>query len=68
MSICSQHVEKEPNCAACNANVRDLFPDGLYDKIIEESEAAGTTTCARCSFEYYLTVDSCPLCNKKYEK
>jgi len=60
-SICSQHQHIDPDCAACNADIRDLLPD--YDKKHAEALAAGLHDC-ECGFQYYKTVSFCPLCSR----
>lgn len=60
-SLCSAHPYHVENCAACNASTEDI--DG-WEEAEAEAKAAGLHTC-KCGFEYYKTVDSCPLCNLK---
>lgn len=63
-SICSRHQGYDPDCKMCNTHPRAIFPD--WDEKVREAEEAGLTTCKKCSFEYYLTVDYCPLCGHLY--
>lgn len=58
-NICSRHQRYEKDCKLCNSDVRDLFPD--WNDKVAEAEAAGSVTC-ECGFEYYLTVNDCPMC------
>jgi len=51
-------------CAACHASLEDLFGVSEVARMRAEAEAAGLFTCD-CGFEYYKTVDACPLCEKE---
>jgi len=46
----------------CAATMADLFGESEYARMRAEADAAGLFTCD-CGFEYYKTVDSCPLCH-----
>jgi hypothetical protein len=58
--ICSAHRHKEPGCALCAANPREVFPD--WDKMVAAAKVAGEHTCHHCGFVYYRTTDMCPKC------
>jgi hypothetical protein len=58
--ICSEHQKPHPACKLCHTHPRELFPN--WDEKVAEAEAAGTTKCAKCGFEFFLTVDMCPKC------
>ena len=60
--ICSRHQGNDPDCAACQAEPRDLFPD--WDEKLAEAEAAGRIHCPECGYEFYLTTRDCPLCGE----
>ena len=65
--ICSIHAPQlgpVEGCAACHASLEDLFGVSEVALMRAEAEAAGLFTCD-CGFEYYKTVDSCPLCEKE---
>ena len=62
--ICSAHQDNDPNCATCQATMKDLFPD--WDKKVAEAIKAGRFQCI-CNFVYYLTTASCPLCSRVLE-
>ncbi len=66
MSICSIHRKYNKDCKACNTHPRDLFPEGDWEEMTARAEAAGTTNCKACGFEYYLTIDYCPLCSEPF--
>ena len=51
-------------CAACHATIEDLFGASEVALMRAEAEEAGLFDCD-CGFEYYKTVDSCPLCGKE---
>lgn len=63
--VCSAHGGPEPveGCAACKATVQELLgiTDEEYAAMRWQAEDAGLYTCD-CGFEYYKTVDACPLC------
>jgi len=61
--ICSRHRDYDANCKLCNTLPQNILPD--YNKKVAEAEAAGTHSCAKCGYLYYLTVDSCPNCGTK---
>lgn len=62
--ICSAHRHNDPTCAACQAHPRDIFSN--WDEMVEEAKVAGLFKCV-CGFDYYLTTDRCPLCNRILE-
>lgn len=67
--ICSMHhpsLGPVEGCAACHATPADLFGNAEWAAMQARAEEAGLFTCD-CGFEYYKTVDSCPLCHKKRE-
>ncbi len=63
--VCSAHWGPDPveGCAACNSTVQELLGlnDCEYAAMVARAEDAGLYTC-ECGFEYYKTVDACPLC------
>jgi hypothetical protein len=59
--ICSIHQKAEPGCKLCAAHPRDIFPN--WDAKVAEAAAAGTTRCAVCGFEFFLTANMCPKCS-----
>ncbi len=62
--ICSMHPPQlgpVEGCAACHATLEDLFGETAVAIARAEAEEAGLCTC-ECGFEYYKTVDACPLC------
>lgn len=63
LSICSAHIDPDPNCKLCQATPHDLFPD--WDDATAEAEIAGTMKCKHCGFDFYRTTLTCPACNKK---
>ncbi len=63
--ICSiHHPQLGPvkGCGACHATLEDLLGASVVAQMQAEAEAAGLFTCD-CGFEYYKTVDACPLCD-----
>lgn len=66
-NICSQHREYQRNCKLCNTHPRELLPNGEWERMHAEAEAAGETDCKACGFTYYLTTDACPFCDTEYE-
>ena len=65
--ICSVHAPQfgvAAGCAACHASLEDLLGVSEVIRMRAEAKAAGSFTCD-CGFEYYKTVDSCPLCDKE---
>jgi hypothetical protein len=63
--LCSTHRKADPDCALCKAHPREIFPN--WDEKLKEAQAAGTTRCSACSFEYFRTVLSCPKCHHPSE-
>lgn len=61
LSICSMHRNPDPDCAMCQANPDDLFPD--WADATAQAEVSGETVCKKCGFTFYRTVTSCPACN-----
>jgi hypothetical protein len=63
--VCSAHFGDVPvaGCGPCHTTPGDLFPN--WDEKVAEAEAKGEHTCAKCQFVFYLTVDTCPLCEHK---
>jgi hypothetical protein len=59
--VCSAHRKKEPGCKLCATHPREIFPN--WDKKVKEAQAAGTMKCAKCGFEFYLTINMCPKCS-----
>lgn len=63
--VCSAHGGPDPveGCAACHSTVPELLgiTEAEYAYMRAVAEDAGLYTCD-CGFEYYMTVDSCPLC------
>lgn len=65
--ICSAHhpsLGPVEGCDLCHASIEDLFGVDTVIQMRAEAEAAGLFTCD-CGFEYYKTVDACPLCAKE---
>lgn len=63
--ICSMHRHREAGCNLCEAMTPE--EEELYlKKAALYREQVGVYVCD-CGFEYYRTVDSCPLCYKKRE-
>ena len=65
--ICSIHhpsLGAVDGCGMCHATVGDLLGESVYAEMRAEADAAGLFTCD-CGFEYYKTVDACPLCEKE---
>lgn len=60
MSICSIHQKYNKDCKLCNISTEDI--PGWNEKVAQ-AKKAGTFMC-ECGFEYYLTIDYCPLCGK----
>jgi len=58
VSICSRHPIHVDECELCQVLL--VIPLNL----IIEAETAGLHKC-ECGFDYYKTVDSCPLCQIK---
>jgi hypothetical protein len=65
-NCCSQHQGYVKDCPACNAHPWDILgvPKEHWDAKVAKAEAAGIHKCEHCGFEYYKTVDCCPLCSK----
>lgn len=63
MSVCSKHFHYREDCGLCNTSTQELLGlnDCEYAAMHARAEDAGLYTCD-CGFEYYKTVDSCPLC------
>jgi len=62
--ICSRHhpsLGVVEDCAACNSTPADLLGEAQWAYMKAQAEVAGLFTCD-CGFEYYKTVDACPLC------
>jgi hypothetical protein len=61
--VCSKHQRNDPDCDLCQTTVQELLgiTDEQYAYMRAEAEDAGLYTCD-CGFEYYKTVDACPLC------
>ena len=63
--ICSIHhpsLGPVEGCANCHATLGDLLGETTVAIMRAEAKAAGLFTCD-CGFEYYKTVDACPLCD-----
>lgn len=59
--ICSAHKHNDPNCKLCQVDISEILPD--YDEKVKEAKAKGLYKCD-CGFEYYKTVNACPLCGE----
>ena len=64
--VCSLHHPSHgvvEGCDMCSATVQELLGlnDSEYAAMRCRAEDAGLFTC-ECGFEYYKTVDDCPLC------
>jgi len=65
--ICSAHhpsLGPVEGCDLCHSTIEDLLGESTVAIMRAEAEAAGLFTCD-CGFEYYKTVDACPLCDKE---
>jgi len=65
--ICSRHhpsLGPVEGCVACHSTVGDLLGESVYAEMRARADAAGLFTCD-CGFEYYKTVDACPLCDRE---
>src|SRR5713226_8248049 len=58
-SVCSKHQEHDILCQTCE-NSKDIQLS--MEQMVKDAEASGRRIC-ECSFVYYNTVDTCPLCN-----
>lgn len=64
MSVCSIHRTKDPDCPICKAKIWEVLniAEDEWNAIQARAEEAGTYKCLHCGFEYYKTIDLCPLC------
>lgn len=62
--ICSAHhpsLGPVEGCDLCHSTIEDLLGETTVAVMRAEAEAAGKFTCD-CGFEYFKTVNDCPLC------